>query len=119
MGISHRPEYARNSLLCRLVCACGKTIPDKELKMEYYKLKEDEKWLDSGDSPSEIGGRATDLEMIAHSLEMTVKSYFPVNGVPEEIAKVLSQLKVTLRTAEVLIDTAIRTVSQVIHELEE
>jgi len=87
--------------------------------MRYQDLNFDEKWLREGDSPHQIGGRDLDIEQIADCLYKTVKEYFPINEVPEDIFAALLELKKTMGEAEASIQAVIELVSDAVHTLEE
>ncbi len=58
-------------------------------------------WLSRyGDSQEIIGGRATDLTVLSKSLEDRVKATFPINSVPEEIARKLKDVHKLCQDAE-------------------
>lgn len=65
--------------------------------MNYYDLPKDKRWLQDGDSPYVIGGRSTDVEQIAFSLEHIIKARYPVNKVPKAIE---AQLKATFESCQ-------------------
>ena len=52
------------------------------------------------ENPNEIEGRDTDITQIIYSIEEKLKTYFPVNAVPEEIAVELAELKSIFENTE-------------------
>lgn len=70
-----------------------------------------EGWSGNDDS---IGGRAIDISQIAWSLERSIKSAFPINGVPTNIAEKLQQLVRILDQGENAIDSLIGEVSRLL-----
>lgn len=79
---------------------------------EYYKLKPGDHWLRDGDSPLTIGGRNTEIDQIYLSLEKTIKSMYPINGVPEHIAEQLRVLGSLCMATTEKIQTVIDEVSK-------
>lgn len=78
----------------------------KEAKqMGYYELDKEKRWLE-GDSPCEIGGRATDVSQIAFSLSHRVRELYPINQVPRGLAEKLKELEgICSSCEEAIIDT--------------
>jgi hypothetical protein len=70
--------------------------------VNYYDLPEDKKWLHrlTGDTPHEIGGRATDVSEIAYSLADKVLNSFPKGRAPAVVEAKLRRLTDTLEQAE-------------------
>lgn len=68
---------------------------------EYGKLPDGCRWLERPDSEFEIGGRATDVSQIYHSLYDRVRARFPINGVPVDICDRLGSLKRALCAGEI------------------
>ena len=69
------------------------------------------RWLDRRDTIYEIGGRATDISQISHSLEQRVKAVFPLNKVPNDIILKIVELTAVLEFGEKIILEFINSVS--------
>jgi len=77
----------------------------KEGKMDYYNLDKEKRWL-KDDSPSTLGGRATDVSQIARSLYYRVRELYPINKAPKELVEKLDELEVVcLNCEKVIVDT--------------
>ena len=79
--------------------------------MNYYDLPKDDRWLDGDDSPYEIGGRATDVSQIGYSLAGRVRELYPINCVPQALAKRLSDLQVVCDECEREIEKTMALIS--------
>ena len=77
----------------------------------YYNLPEDERWLPDGSSPGEIGGRATDIEVIGMSLYQAIRDAYPINKVPRELLVKAEDLQIYLEKGSRLIQELIDAVS--------
>ena len=91
-------------------------LPDKELKeaqMDYYKLGKEERWL-GDDSPSNVGGRDTDVSQIAFSLSHRVRGLYSINKVPRELADKLDELESICYNCEKAITDAINLISDAV-----
>jgi hypothetical protein len=82
--------------------------------MDYNKLSKDNRWLGwagGSDNPDSIGGRDTDFEQVGYSLTGIVKSIYPVNEVPETIARSITEMQAALDRASELVKQVIELVS--------
>ena len=80
--------------------------------MKYYKLPKSARWLIDGDNPYDIGGRATDVEQLGHSICSRVEE--ALVDVPKEIKDKVDTMVALLTQADELIQTIIEEVSDVV-----
>ena len=78
--------------------------------MDYYRLPKDKRWLGDNNSPHEIGGRATDISIIAVSLKEAIDQAF--SEIPEDIREKYSILFCHLLVSEMLLNDLIESVSE-------
>ncbi len=78
----------------------------------YFKLPRSHRWLEDVNTPENIGGRPTDVGSIGLSLEAIVKNLYPINGVPDQVALKLGELRALLDESEKRISQFIEQVSQ-------
>lgn len=79
--------------------------------MRYYSLPKEIRWLRDSDSPSLIGGRATDISQIGGSLKERLKEIFPINQCPDYLVSLIDQLIDDLERQEASIQKFIEIVS--------
>ena len=77
----------------------------------YYRISTDKRWLRDGSNPQNIGGRSTDIEVIATSLYWAVRETYQINEVPASILNNLEILQAYLETGSQMIQNLIDQVS--------
>lgn len=86
------------------------------LHSDFFRIPRDERSaIFEGDIDS-VGGRATDLEQLAYSVEDRVKEFYEINWAPQEIVSALADFKHQCRQAQT---TFIEIVRILIREGEE
>jgi len=83
----------------------------KEAGMNYYDLPKEKRWL-GGDSPYQIGGRATDVSQIAYSLMGRVKEMYSINAVPKKLEDELKKLTDQCGACEKAIESMISLITE-------
>ena len=75
--------------------------------------RERNEWLDGG-SPAEVGGRSTDVGQIGFTLTHLLRTAFPINEVPMDLAQEVSILTENLKQSEMMIEEFIHHASNVL-----
>lgn len=86
-------------------------IKEAQNNMDYYKLPKDDRWMPDNWTPDEIGGHYTDIGTIAFCLTDRVKTIFPINAVPKDLAALLIDLETRCRECEECIQETIGLIS--------